>query len=281
MKVDVSEAGGVDVETVERMVARMQATSPRDHAMVIAVYAVKGGAGRTSIAVNVAAALGKKQPGACVLFDLGLPYNHAALAANLVPTSCLALADRGSPDHFEEALLSATLHHPTGMVVLPSALKVEQSELVTPHLVQRALDVLEQTFTYVVIDLGVSMTEVTLGALERAARILVIVTPELPTLKDTAELLRILETVMHIPAAHVTLVLNHPRPSTLVSRTDAENVVERPMQVEIGYDGPRFDKAAVTGEVLVVADPTSTAAKGIMKLAAAIAAEYRTHAGGT
>jgi len=242
--------------------------------MIVAVYAVKGGAGRTTIAVNVAAAIGQKHRGDCVLLDLGLPYNHAALVAKLVPTGCLALSDRAVQGTFEAALLGAALHHHTGMVVLPSALRIEQSELVTPQLVQRSLDVLEDTFAYVVVDLAVAITELTLGVLERADRILVIVTPELPALKDTTDLLQIFENVLDIPFERVSLVLNHPRPQTMVTRADAERVVKRAMQIEIAYDGPRFDRAAVTGEVLVAAEPSSAAAKSIRRLAHLLTDEH-------
>ena len=243
--------------------------------MIVAVYAVKGGAGRTTIAVNLAAALGHGHRGQCVLLDLGLPYNHAALVANLVPTGCLAMSDRADKDEFEAALLAAVLHHPTGMAVLPSALRVEQSELVTPALAQRALDVLEETFDYIVVDLGVAMSEVTLGVLERADRVLIIVTAELPTLKDTAELLQIFEKVLDIPPARVSLILNHPRPQTMVARADAERVVRRAMQMEIAYDGARFDRAAVTGEVLVAVYGSSAAAKSIVRLASSIVDDHK------
>jgi pilus assembly protein CpaE len=243
--------------------------------MIVAVYAVKGGAGRTTIAVNLAAAIGHKHRGECVLLDLSLPYNHAALVANLVPKGSLALSERAEQVEFERTLLAAGLHHPTGMVVLPSALKLEHSELVTPQLVQRALDVLEDAFAYVLIDLGVAMSELTLGVLERADRIIVLVTPELPSLKDTADLMQVLDEVLEIPAGRVSLVLNHPRPQTLVTRADAERVVKRPMLTEIAYDGARFDRAAVTGEVLVAAEPSSVAAKTIAKLAAGITEEHK------
>lgn len=247
--------------------------------MIVAVYAVKGGAGRTTIAVNLAAAIGQKHRGECVLVDLSLPYNHAALVANLAPTGCIATSDRADQVEFERTVLAATLHHPTGMAVLPSALKVEQSELVTPQLVQRALFVLEQAFDYVVVDLGVAMSEVTLGVLERANRILVMVTAELPTLKDSADLLQIFETILDIPPGRVSLILNHPRPQTMVTRADAERVVKRRMELEIAYDGARFDRAAVTGEILVAAEPSSATAKNVTRLAGMITDEHRARVG--
>src|SRR6266851_278271 len=202
------------------------------------------------------------------------PFNDSALVANLVPTGCLALIDQPDQDKFEDALLGVALHHPTGMVIIPSALRAEQAELVTPPLAKRALDVLEQTFDYMVVDLGVAMTDVTLGVLERANRILVMVTPELTSLKDTAELLQIFEKVLKIPSARVILALNHPRPQTMVTRADAERQVERKFQTEIAYDGARFDRAAVTGQVVIETDPSCAASKSVIKLAGSITKEH-------
>src|SRR5579859_5578178 len=46
------------------------------------------------------------------------------------------------------------------------------------------------TFTYLVVDLGVALSEATLTVLERASHILLIVTPELTAMKDTKDLFR-------------------------------------------------------------------------------------------
>jgi Flp pilus assembly CpaE family ATPase len=266
-------------QTIGQLVGRAQQISRAEDGKVIAIYSVKGGAGKTTISVNLAAALGRKYRGECVLLDLGLPYNHAALVANLVPTGCLALSERAADPQFEEAVLSTALHHPTGMMVLPSILKVEQSELITPQLVQRTLDLLQRTFTYVIVDLSMAITEVTLGVLERAALVLVVVTPELPTLKDTADFIAVCESVLNLPPDAVSLVLNHPRPRTLVSRDDAERVIGREMLVEIVHDGARFDRASVVGQVLVAAEPSCPAAKGLQKLADHVAELVQVAAG--
>jgi Flp pilus assembly CpaE family ATPase len=256
--------------TIDEVVGRANAMASGREGHVIAVYSVKGGAGKTTIAVNLAADLGRRHRGECILIDLGLPYNHAALTANLVPTSSLALVERADDDELEEMLLSACIHHPVGMMVLPGALRVEQSELITPTLVQRALDSLMHTFTYLVVDLGISLSEAALTVLERASQIVLIVTPELTAMKDTKDLIEVLRTVLNIPDVNIKLVLNRPRPSSMVERSDVERTLGRPVDFELDHDGYRCDRAAVTGELLVVAAPTSPLAKKITALALAV-----------
>jgi Flp pilus assembly CpaE family ATPase len=121
-----------------------------------------------------------------------------------------------------------------------------------------------------VVDLGVSLSEAALTVLERASQIVLIVTPELTAMKDTRDVIEVLRNVLNVPDGNIRLVLNRPRPSSMVERSDVERTLGRPVDFELDHDGYRCDRAAVTGELLVVAAPTSPLAKKIAALAAAV-----------
>jgi pilus assembly protein CpaE len=232
-----------------------------------AVYSPKGGSGKTMVALNLAASLGIGRPASGLLVDLGLPFNHAALTAGLVPKSCLALCGNASDASFEEAVLDTVIRHQSGLLVVPATQRLEQSELITADLTERALAVLLRAFEEVVVDLGVALTETALRVLENADRIVLVLTPELAALKDTGELLTILRYVLGVPPQRVQVVLNHPRATSAVSRNSVERAIGQSLDFEIPHDGVRCDRAALTGELLMLTVPNSPVPKAIRLIA--------------
>lgn len=263
--------------TLQSVIAHAGAVAPEHAATSIAVYSPKGGAGKTTVAVNLAASLGRIYPGEVLLFDLALPFNHAALTSKLVPTSSLGtVVSQGASTNFEEALLSSILHHPSGMMVLPGVLKPEEADLITPDIVARAITLLRGAFRHIVFDLGVPMTENLLTVLDHSQKIVLIATPELSTLKDIADLFRIFSTILHIVPSQVIVTMNVKTPRAVVSREDMERNLQQEVAVEIAYDGSKPDEAAVRGELLVLTDPKSSITRGVLTLVEVI--EGRTDA---
>jgi len=244
-----------------------------EEATIVGVYSPKGGSGGTCLALNLVGALSRRHPGQVLLLDLDFPYTHAALLAGLVPTTCLARTAAAPREAFEEVLLSAVLLHAGGPMILPGALKPEEADLVTPELVDRAVGVLRRTFRYVVVDLGVSMSDATLAVLDQTQHLVLIASADLSAVKSAADALTILEQ-LGTPPDRLTLVLNNRVPRPAVSKQALERMLGRSVDLEVPYDLDRPDRAAVDGEILSLTDPRSEITRAVGRLAEQLEATH-------
>jgi len=228
---------------------------PRGTARTLTVYSPKGGSGKSTLAVNLAAFLSRQAPGRVLLLDLALPYNDCALLTRLTPTTCLArFADAG--EEFGELLSSGVLSHPQSTLnVLSAAIRPEEADLVSPQLVTRALEALRLEFEFVVVDLGVTLSESALTVIEQSDDLLVVLTPELSSLKAFTQLAKILQDVLQVAAGQIHLVVNHRTPHSTMNRQQIEEVVEQKVAVEIRYQGARLEQSALEGKLPAYEDP--------------------------
>jgi Flp pilus assembly CpaE family ATPase len=235
-------------------------------ATVVGLYSPKGGSGGTCLALNLVGRLSRLYPGQVLLLDLDFPYSHAALLAGLVPTSCLARLGDVPADSFEEVLLSSILYHKGGPMILPGALRPEESDEVTAELIARAIRILRKTFRYVVVDLGIAIDDSTLAVLDLTQHVVVVAAPELSAVKSAADAIEILQK-LGTPDDRLTVVLNNRSQKSAVSKPAVERMLKRRVDVEIAFDGAKPDQAALTGEILSITDPRSEITRGAQALA--------------
>src|SRR5438309_5734435 len=242
-------------------------------ATVVGVYSPKGGSGGTCISLNLVGALARRYPGEVLLLDLDFPYSHSALLAGLVPTSCLARMSSLPQESFEEVLLSAILYHHGGPMILPGALRPEEADEVTPELITRAISVLRKSFTYIVVDLGVTITDATLALFDLTQHVVVVAAPELSSVKSAADAMDILGQ-LGTPHDRLSLVLNNRSFKPAVTRSAVERTLKREVDIEIEFDGARPEQAAVDGAILSITNPRSEIAKGCEALAALLDSKH-------
>jgi len=235
-------------------------------AVQVSVYSTKGGSGRTTLAMNMAAELGRRRPGEVLLVDMALPYNHVALLTGLSPSTCLARIAKADDAAFGPLVWSAVLPHKAGFMVLPAALRAEEADLVTPDLLARALRVLAPQFGHVIFDLGVALDDCVLAALELSDDLVLVATPELASMHDTRQLIDLATRVLHIPNGRVHTVLNHRSPDSALTRKVVEEVLGRSMTAEFGYYGARPELAGLEGGLQVQTDARGPFTKSVRAL---------------
>lgn len=244
-----------------------------NEATVVGVYSPKGGSGGTCISLNLVGSLARRYPGEVLLLDLDFPYSHSALLSGLIPTGCLARMGNVPSEALEEVLLSAVLVHAGGPMILPGALKPEDADDVTPELIARAIAVLRKTFRYIVVDLGVAITDATLALFDLTQHVLLVTAPEISAVKSAADALDILKQ-LGAPEDRLTVVLNNRTSKPAVSRPAVERTLKRAVDVEVGFDGAKPEQAALDGVILSLTDARSELTRAGEALAALLDARH-------
>jgi MinD-like ATPase involved in chromosome partitioning or flagellar assembly len=130
----------------------------------------------------------------------------------------------------------------------------------------RAITVLRKTFRYVVVDLGIAIDDATLAVFDLTQHIVLVAAPELSAVKSAADALGILRE-LGTPDDRLTVVLNNRTPKPAVLKPAVERMLKRNVDVEIGFDGPKPDQAALTGTILSMSDPRSEITRGALAVA--------------
>ncbi len=233
---------------------------------VVAVHGSRGGSGSTSIALNLVGALARRFPGQALLLDLDFPFAHSALLAGLVPTTCLARLRAAPAQTFDELLLSAVMYHAGGPMILAGALLPEEADEVTSELVSRAIAVLRKTFRNIVVDTSATFTDPVLTTFELAQAVVLVVGPELSAVKSAADSVDVVLR-LGVPEGALRLVLNNRMPKPVLERAAVERLLQRAVDVEVGFDGARPALAGMRGEIVSLTQPRSELARGSEELA--------------
>jgi CRP-like cAMP-binding protein len=228
---------------------------------VFAIFSPRGGAGKTTLAVNLAAKHAQEQPGRTALFDLNLSFGDAADMLGLTPTTALAAVPAEHLTDFDRRTLGNSLmRHGSGLQVLVAVVRPEDGELVTAAHVRAALGTLRRQFNATFVDCGGNFDEPTLAALESADRIVVVCTPELNTLRDVRECQRLFGELLRLDLSRVSFVYNRNQPFAVLSRAQFESVIEQSM-LELPHAGAEAYRAADRGVPLMLSHPASALSK--------------------
>ena len=288
MRVGVREVlpAPASAEAVRSAVRRLahkrapQAATPARRGEVVGFVSCKGGSGATFVAANVAHILAAGGQRSVALIDLNLQFGDAALfVTSTPPVSSVAEVARHIQRLDSELLRSAMAQVSPGLWVLAAPEDPGLATDVKPQHVHEILALARTMFDIVVVDLGRSISAVTLDSLDASDRLYVVLQLTLPFIRDGRRLRDVFRTLDY-PSRKVHWVVNRHQKSgdiTLedVKRTlDVEQLLIVPNQYEVVASsvnqGVPVDRLA----------PGSAVARALRELAAGIAPAPAKRSGG-
>jgi pilus assembly protein CpaE len=232
---------------------------------VITVVSPKGGAGKTTVAVNLATGLAQSAPGRVAIVDLDLQFGDVASALALGPQSTVADAARlGS--HLDSTALKVFLEpHPSGLYALVGPHFPAEAEEVSAVTASHMIDILAGEFSYIVVDTAAGLDEFALAAIERSDDLVLVCVTDVPSVRGLRKALDALD-LLGMTKSRRHLVLNRSDDRVGLSSADVEATIGLPVVASVPTS--RSIQISINqGMPVVASDPRSSAGRALSGVA--------------
>ena len=229
---------------------------------LIVFLSAKGGTGTSSLCANYAMTLHNNKPEAdLVVMDMVLPIGSIAHIVgydgniDLVSVSEMPIAET-TGEYFHEHLPEIEAW---GFQLLPGANDPERANNLQVNRIPEILKALQAAYDYVVIDLGRSLSRISMPIIQKADLLVLTVSTDQSTITLTKEVWDYLQT-KGIESKKIFAVLNRAVGLEGLTKAEAEEIIGLPIQTVIPYMGSNFALANNLNQPIITKYPEDTTA---------------------
>jgi len=233
---------------------------------IVTVYSPKGGAGCTTLAVNLALTLNNDDT-RVALVDGNFQFGDVAVFINEQgKNTVLDLAPRAEeldPEIVEEVMVK---HAASGLHILAAPSRPEHAEKISSGQFSKVLEYLSQMYAYVVVDTASLLTDVTLAAIDVSDLIVLVTTQDIPSIKNCRLFLDLLQT-LGVERNRILFVMNrYDKRINITPERVAENLKQE-VALVIPLDEATATKAVNRGVPFVLDNKSQPVSRGVYALA--------------
>lgn len=206
-------------------------TNEAGRGVVTAIFAPKGGCGKTSIATNMAALIASEHKQRVALIDLDLESGDVQLLMSL-PQGRSITDLTGMADSLDTSALGATMiPHSSGAYILAAPRRPEEAPMISTSLIARVIEVAASIFDHVIVDCPPYATEHVLTVLDAADHLALVCMPDAASVKNTAVAMDMLRELNF--TGRISLMLNHAGDKVGITAADIAHALNTRIECEI------------------------------------------------
>jgi pilus assembly protein CpaE len=233
---------------------------------ILLIYSPKGGTGCSTVAANLAIALHQSTSKKVALVDVSLQFGDAVVLLNLQGNRTIADAT-AKIESLDPEMLSAIMSpHASGIHVLAAPNAPEVAETITAEDIKNLLIAMRKSFAYILVDTWSYLDDIVLTSMDVAERILIVMAPEIPSIKSTKQFFEVAE-ALKFPPERIDLILNKVIPRDGIRAEQLENSMKHKILAQLDFDPRAVRQAINQGLPLIMSEPNHPLAQGFVALA--------------
>jgi pilus assembly protein CpaE len=232
-------------------------------ARMITVFAPKGGVGKTTLAFNMAVAIGQSGT-RTVLIDGSLQFGDMR-ALLKVPMDAPSLLDLPTDRIAESDLEDVLWRDPSGIDILLAPPRVELAEMVTVRDLEKTLSLLRRVYQVVIVDTSAVVNDVNLAFLDHSDTILQVVTWDSTTIHSTMVMADAFQAIGY-PAAKIRYLVNRSDSTGGFDPQVLADALGRPPEYSVSSGGALVVRANNEGIPFVLADPSAQVSQDVFRV---------------
>ena len=249
------------IQQVSQAAAKAESTGS---ARMITIFAPKGGVGKTTIAFNLAVAVGQ-QGLRTVLIDGSLQFGDLR-ALLKVPVEAPSLLDLPTDRIAESDLQDVLWRDPSGIDILLAPPRIEMAEMVTTRDLDKTISLLRRVYEVVVVDTPAVVNDVNLAFLDASDTILEIVTYDSTTIHSTMVMADAFRMIGY-PPTKVRYLVNRSDSAGGFDPEVLSRALGRVPEHSVCSGGELVVRANNEGIPFVLADPSAQISRDVMRTA--------------
>ncbi len=253
------------VNRLQQVNKEAAASDAAGSARMITLFAPKGGVGKTTLAFNLAVALGQLGP-RTVLIDGSLQFGDLR-ALLKVPIDAPSLLDLPTDRIAESDLQDVLWRDPSGIDILLAPPRVEMAEMVTTRDLDKTMSLLRRVYDMVVVDTPAVVNDINLLFLDASDTILEVVTYDSTTIHSTMVMADAFRMIGY-PPTKVRYLVNRADSTGGLNAETLARALGRVPEYTVSSGGGLVVRANNEGIPFVLADPAAQISQDVGKVAA-------------
>jgi MinD-like ATPase involved in chromosome partitioning or flagellar assembly len=241
----VQKKPGVEDELLGKcktsLIRSQSATGPLPSGKLISFFSAKGGTGTSTLCLNLAHMITKQvTQKSTLVVDLVLPLGSLAIMTGVREGDSIARLSLQSASQDSRQMKDYLLPASTwNFSILPGSRSLREGQKLDPTRILPIIDSLRYEFDFVLVDLGKTLSRISLPVINKSDILVVVLGPDLVTAELTQTTINYLEEI-GIGEERMFLILNRAVGLEGLTKSEIEEKVSHPIQRTVPYARDNF-----------------------------------------